>query len=226
MLTKKESSIREIYHAGELAVQARTGVQVMAQRVKRAINTMISPMAQDFLHQQPVVVVASVDAKGWAWGSVLTGPPGFMVANDERTLHIGAAPIESDPLHDNLRANIDVGLLIIDFATRRRLRVNGRAERQQDGSFYVHAQQVYTNCPKYIQARRVELIPRAEQTTPDVHRTDRLTARQHRSRQPWQPHRWSRPRSLTFLVRLRQAPSAAPEPEAGKPDCARGPGGG
>ena len=76
-----------------------------------------------------------------------------MVANDERTLHIGAAPIESDPLHDNLRANIDVGLLIIDFATRRRLRVNGRAERQQDGSFYVHAQQVYTNCPKYIQAR-------------------------------------------------------------------------
>ena len=48
MLTKKESSIREIYHVSELAVQARTGVQVMAQRVKRAINTTISPMAQDF----------------------------------------------------------------------------------------------------------------------------------------------------------------------------------
>ena len=123
MLTKKDGNMTGIYHAGELAVQARAGVQEMAQRIKRAINTTISPMAQEFLNQQPMVIVASIDAKGWVWGSALTGSPGFMVANDERTLHIGAAPTASDPLHDNLGVNTDVGLLIIDFAARRRFSV-------------------------------------------------------------------------------------------------------
>ncbi len=167
-----------IYHAGELGVQARAGVQEEAQQSERVIKTTMKPVAQEFLHQQPMAVVASVAAEGWVWASVVAGLPGFMVAVDEGTIHIGAAPTVSDPLHDNLRVNANVGLLIMNFATRRRMRVNGRAELQPDGSFYVHAQQVYANCPKYIQARRFEVITPAGQNTSDVSRTDRLTAKQ------------------------------------------------
>ena len=166
-----------IYHAGELGVQARAGVQEMAPPAERIIKTTMKPVAQEFLRQQPMAFVASVDAEGWVWASVVAGPPGFMVAVDEGTIHIGAAPTVSDPLHDNLRTNSDVGLLIMEFTKRRRMRVNGRAELQPDSSFYVHTQQVYANCPKYIQARRFEVIT-TEQNTSDVSRTDRLTTKQ------------------------------------------------
>ena len=166
-----------IYHAGELGVQARAGVQGMAPPAERIIKTTMKPVAQEFLPQQPMAFIASVDAEGWEWASVVAGPPGFMVAIDEGTIHIGAAPTVSDPLHDNLRTNSDVGLLIMEFTKRRRMRVNGRAELQPDGSFYVHTQQVYANCPKYIQARRFEVIT-PEQNTSDVSRTDRLTTKQ------------------------------------------------
>ncbi len=167
-----------IYHAGELAVQARAGVQEMAAQSERVIKTTIKPVAQEFLHQQPMAFVASVDAEGRVWASVVAGPPGFMLAVDEGTIHIGVAPMESDPLHDNLRVNSDVGLLIMEFATRRRMRVNGRAQLQQDGSFYVYTQQVYANCPKYIQARRYEVSPVPHWSKSEVYRTDSLTAKQ------------------------------------------------
>ncbi len=167
-----------IYHAGELGVQARAGVQEEAQQSERVIKTTMKPVAQEFLHQQPMAFVASVDAEARVWASVVAGPPGFMLAVDEGTIHIGEAPTVSDPLHDNLRVNSDVGLLIMEFAKRRRMRVNGRAEPQPDGSFDVHAQQVYANCPKYIQARRFEVITPAEQNPSDVSRTNRLTPKQ------------------------------------------------
>jgi hypothetical protein len=43
----------------------------------------------------------------------------------------------------------------VDFATRRRLRLNGRLRRAIDGALELHTDQVYANCPKYIQARHV-----------------------------------------------------------------------
>ncbi len=167
-----------IYHAGELGVQARAGVQKEAQQSERVIKTTIKPVAQEFLQQQPMAVVATIDADGWVWASLVAGLPGFMVAIDEGTIHVGAAPTTGDPLHDNLLVNSDIGLLIMEFATRRRMRVNGRAQLQRDGSFYVQAQQVYANCPKYIQARRYEISPVPDRSKSEVYRTDSLTAKQ------------------------------------------------
>ncbi len=167
------------FHAGELGVQSRAGVQAEAQQVGRIIKTTMHTVAQEFMHQQPMAFVTSLDADRRVWASLVAGLPGFMVALDNETVHVGAAPTTGDPLHDNLLVNSDVGLLIVEFATRRRFRVNGRAELQLDGSFYVHAQQVYGNCPKYIQARRYEIIPVPDETRPVVHRYDSLTTKQH-----------------------------------------------
>ncbi len=81
-----------IYHAGELGVQARAGAQDEAQQSERVIKTTMKPVAQEFLHQKPMAFVASVDAEGGVWASVVAGLPGFMVAVDEGRIHIGAAP--------------------------------------------------------------------------------------------------------------------------------------
>ena len=76
---------------------------------------------------------------------------------DDRTIRIDAAPTPDDPLAENLGVSRFAGLLAIDFATRRRLRLNGRLERANDGAMLaIHPDQVYSNCPKYIQRRTGE----------------------------------------------------------------------
>ncbi len=141
------------YHPGEIEVQERAGVRSMAERVGNSIHPTIPPAAREFL-EEPMVVVGSVGADGRVWASLLAGEPGFVRALDERTVRINATPLPDDPLAEALQgAGTQVGLLAIDLATRRRLRLNGEAERRSDLNIYVRACQVYANCPKYVQAR-------------------------------------------------------------------------
>jgi predicted pyridoxine 5'-phosphate oxidase superfamily flavin-nucleotide-binding protein len=156
------------YHAGELAVQTRAGVQEMARRIGNGIRRSIPAAAQDFLRGQPMLVVASRDAEGRVWASLLAGPPGFARALDEQTVSIAARPAVGDPLGDNLRPGAQIGLLVIELATRRRMRLNGVIEALSAGgdartgvglALRLHARQVYANCHKYIQAREWTVVP-------------------------------------------------------------------
>lgn len=165
------------YHAGELAVQRRVGVAAMSQRVGLSIKNAMPPAAQAFVREQPLVVVASTDVEGNLWASLLVGPPGFMEAVDERTLSINASMFTGDPLADNLQAHGAVGLLLIDPATRQRMRLNGDGAMQPDGTLLVRAQQVYANCPKYIQTRDLVVDP-APLGSPVVRRTPLLSPEQ------------------------------------------------
>ena len=144
------------YHPEEIEVQERAGVRSMAERVGNSIRPTISPAAREFLEEQPVVVVGFVGADGRVWASLLVGEPGFVRALGERTVRIAASPFPGDPLAEALQgAGIQVGMIAIDLANRRRLRLNGEAEWRPEG-IYVRTHQVYVNCPKYIQAREPE----------------------------------------------------------------------
>jgi len=79
--------------------------------------------------------------------------PGFLQALDENTLRIYAAPIPYDPLGENLNTGNEIGVLVIELSTRRRMKVKGKLGWQHGGGFLVHAERVYALCPKYIQAR-------------------------------------------------------------------------
>jgi predicted pyridoxine 5'-phosphate oxidase superfamily flavin-nucleotide-binding protein len=150
--------VRAKYHPGEIEVQERVGVRAMAERVGNSIHPTISRAAREFLEEQFMLVVASVDLDGRVWASLLTGERGFVRALDERTVRIDAAPFPGDPLAGALlRTGTEVGVLAIDLATRSRLRLNGEAEGHPDG-IHVRACQIYANCPKYIQAREPETV--------------------------------------------------------------------
>ncbi len=172
------------YHAGELTVQRQAGVEAQARRIGQGIKSTIPLAAQAFLLQQPMVLVGSIDAGGHVWASLLTGDPGFLLPIDERTLHIAATPVFGDPLRDNLHDQAEVGLLAIDLASRRRMRLNGRIESLLDDSFAVHARQVYANCAKYIQARTLETIVTGVRGPGRIGRSDRLSPEQ----QAWVAH--------------------------------------
>ena len=168
------------YHAGELEVQARAGVREMAERVGNSIRPTIPAAAHEFLLDQPMLVVGSVGSGGRLWASLLAGEPGFARVLDERTVRVQAHPASGDPLNDNLEEpGAEVGMLAIDLFGRRRMRLNGKAERRPEG-IYVRAEQVYANCPKYIQARRWKTVENEPSTGGAVLRTRRPTEDQRR----------------------------------------------
>jgi predicted pyridoxine 5'-phosphate oxidase superfamily flavin-nucleotide-binding protein len=155
-----------VFHEGELAVQERAGSRGMAAKVGHGIRTAVPPVVADFLLTQRIAFVGTLDAAGRPWASVLTGPAGFASALDEHTLRIVATPTPGDPLAENLGAGAvhqagelargaPVGVLVVDFTTRRRLRVNGRASLRAAGEFHIDVEQVYSKCHKHIQTRAV-----------------------------------------------------------------------
>jgi hypothetical protein len=148
--------MNSIYHSGELKVQTLVGAGEAANSMSRTILPVIAHVFVDFIQSQPMVILGSADVHGMVWTSILCGAPGFMRVVDEQTLGIDARPDESDPLRGNLREGSELGLLVIDFLTHRRLRLNGSVVTGPDG-FSVRTRQVYSNCPRYIQSRECEL---------------------------------------------------------------------
>ncbi len=169
-----------VYHTGELEVQRRAGVAEAARRTGGVLRSAIPPVAQEFLRGQRMVVASSVDAQGQPWASVLAGEPGFIEVSDERTLRVGAEPFIGDPLAGNLREGGPLGLLAIEFATRRRAKLKGRATRGGDGSFLLDVERVYALCPNYIQAREVIAIAQATPPSTTLRQGDSLTRDQER----------------------------------------------
>ncbi|KAM3103576.1 pyridoxamine 5'-phosphate oxidase family protein [Phormidesmis sp. 146-12] len=143
------------YHAGELLIQTRVGVQAAADRLQKLIGSVVSPAAQDFLKPQQWAIASTVDQNHQVWASLLIGEAGFLTGND-RSIHIHA--VESDdPLWESQsdqQSDQLMGLLAIDLATRRRLRINGSIQRTPQG-IHLYVNQVYFNCPKYIQMRQL-----------------------------------------------------------------------
>ncbi len=142
-----------IYHAGEIAVQGRVGVREEAESLAQAMGgAIIKPAIANFLASQRLAIASTIDANSRVWASLLTGEPGFLQAVAEQIVKID---VDSDEVKENLRLKDEIGLLAIDLATRRRLRVNGKA-KVQDKNIYLHTQQVYFNCPQYIQKREIK----------------------------------------------------------------------
>jgi predicted pyridoxine 5'-phosphate oxidase superfamily flavin-nucleotide-binding protein len=146
------------FHAGELAVQERAGVQSDASRLGKGIRSALQPAQQDFLRGQRLAVASSVDVNGWVWTSLLTGEPGFIQVVDEKMVQIDTTPTAGDPLWTNLQEKGPLGLLAINPAIQKRVRVNGIGERRPQGGLSLHVQQAFGNCPRYIQVRHPEVV--------------------------------------------------------------------
>jgi predicted pyridoxine 5'-phosphate oxidase superfamily flavin-nucleotide-binding protein len=105
-----------------------------------------------FLAQRTLIVMAARDHDGTLWTSPLIGPEGFLEATSPSDLHIAAAPAQRDPLF-GLPAGQEVGLIAMEFAKRRRLRINGHLAAAGRSGLGIEVEQAYGNCPQYIQQR-------------------------------------------------------------------------
>lgn len=166
------------FHSGEIAVQTRAGVRSTAERVAGVIRSTLPPVAQDFLSSQQMVVLATLDKNNRVWASILTGGPGFIHVINEQTVQIDAVPIAGDPIGENLKIRDEIGVLAIEFATRRRMKIKGKAEVRPENGIYIYAERVYALCPKYIQARDFDTDIVEPIVTHKIQRTETLTEKQ------------------------------------------------
>ncbi|MEU6509110.1 pyridoxamine 5'-phosphate oxidase family protein [Streptomyces sp. NPDC046942] len=142
------------YHAGSLAVQELMGVRDRADHVGRSLGQDIKPVAAAFLELQPLLITGAADpGTGRVWASALTGSPGFVRATGPRQMSVAGGAAAGDPLTAALTTpGTHLGTIALDPRTRRRMRLNGRLRSTARG-FAVEADQVFSNCPKYIQRR-------------------------------------------------------------------------
>jgi predicted pyridoxine 5'-phosphate oxidase superfamily flavin-nucleotide-binding protein len=138
------------FHSGELAVQQRAGVRADAARLEGMLApAQLSPGIARFLASRTYAALSARDRSGRLWVSPLGGAPGFMEAEGPARLRIHASPAPGDPLCD-LPAGQPVGLLVIEYSIRRRVRVNGDLVRAGPEGLTVEIDQAYGNCPQYI----------------------------------------------------------------------------
>lgn len=161
-------------HPGESLLQTQAGISRPGWG-SSGTGAVIPPVAAEFLAQQRLMVIAAADDTGAVWASPLSGPPGFTRARDDRTVAVDRLP--GPPLAGDFAEPRDIGMIAIEPARRRRMRINGRAHA--DGpTLVIETDQVYANCPKYIQTRTADGVDLAVPGAIDV--TDVLSVAQQR----------------------------------------------
>ena len=164
------------FHAGERQVHERLGVRDIEPWARRVVRPFLPEEHRAFHTALPFLVAAARDEQDRPWATLLVGDDGFVSSPDDRTLAIEARPAEGDPLAPAWREGLDLGLLGIDLATRRRNRVNGRLRAGREGVLDFAVDQSFGNCPQYISERAVERVP--DHTPGGTTRSDRLSEAQ------------------------------------------------
>ncbi|MCH4569771.1 pyridoxamine 5'-phosphate oxidase family protein [Bacillus sp. ES1-5] len=144
----------DVFHSGERAVHNMLGVQKIANTASTMIQPIMTKKIMTFLNGRNSFMISSKDEKGRVWSSFLAGKEGIIQAVECDLIKINVGINEGDPLFTNILHNKEVGIIVIDFASRIRIRINGSVVNKfSDGSFEIKTEQVFGNCPKYIQAR-------------------------------------------------------------------------
>jgi len=145
------------FHPGELEVQRRAGVSREAARLEGMLAApRLDGGAASFLARREFAVLTARDGAGRLWTSPLLGPAGFLEAHGT-SLEVHAALSAADPLAA-MPAGGQAGLIAIEFAIRRRFRVNGMLSAVSSHGLTIDADQAFGNCPSYIQQRLFDAV--------------------------------------------------------------------
>jgi uncharacterized protein len=160
---KRENAVtyQEPFHEGELEAQRRSGESDAAAGNSPMIGNRIMSGAVQFIREQPMAIIGSRDPDGRLWSSMLFGRPGFLDPSpDRRSLQIRIdqdLQDFQDPLWRNITSDRQVGILVIELASRRRLRINGNLTLATPDLLTIQVEESFVNCPKYIQRRSIQL---------------------------------------------------------------------
>ncbi|WP_045858220.1 pyridoxamine 5'-phosphate oxidase family protein [Teredinibacter purpureus] len=151
------------FHAGETAIQSRLGVKAKMEAIgKKVIRTVMPEQHRSFYENLPMMFLGSDDSAHNIWATAVYGESGFIQSPDPKNLRLFFNSNPYDPLLEHLHPNKKLGMLGLEWPTRRRNRVNGLVDYvQRMGDTIrldVNIQQSFGNCPKYIHQQLQEII--------------------------------------------------------------------
>lgn len=159
------------YHQGEIDIQKLVGERDRAILNGAVIKDEILGGALGFIDRQPLIIVASENSDGTLWASIIFGRPGFMHAPNNREVRIDLRETKTllgDTVLENLKRCPNVGTLLIELDTRRRLKINGRVSEISKSEMTISVLESFPLCPKYIQRRRVRLSSNAAEKSAEI----------------------------------------------------------
>lgn len=172
-----------LYHEGNRSLQERFDTTRLADRIEEGhVSDVIDDDDRAFIEARDMFFLATADEEGRPQCSYKGGGPGFVRVLDEHTIAFPSYDGNGMYLSaGNMLVNPNVGLLLIDFEGRKRMRLNGVASIDPDDPLAaewpeaqlvvrVRATQVFPNCPRYIHeyrlVQRSRFVPRSDCETP------------------------------------------------------------
>ena len=161
------------FHTGEIQVQKLLGShEHVMSYAPRFIRPYMPDQHREFYESLPFLVLAARDLEGNMWASFLAANDNgqqtrMTTSPDPTTLVIQGQPVPGDALEGALLPKTDLGILGIEFATKRRNRVNGRmvktdsksqdsGTKQETNVMTFQVDQSFGNCPQYIKPRHIQ----------------------------------------------------------------------
>lgn len=139
------------FHVDEIAAQVRAGVHASGAGVR----SFMPDQHREFFALLRYVFVSVPDREGWPLATLLAGPTGFVHATSPTILRIDSVVSAADPAAPGFVAGSEIGILGLDFTTRRRNRANGRITATDRDGLAVAITQSFGNCAQYIQTRTI-----------------------------------------------------------------------
>jgi uncharacterized protein len=175
--------VTSLYHEGNRRLQDAFDTRRLADRLEDVkLRDFIDAGDRAFIQSLDMFFLATADADGRPNCSYKGGDPGFVRVLDERT--IAFPDYDGNGMFlslGNALVNPEVGLLLVSFERRRRLRLNGTASVDRADPLLaswpearavvrVRVRELFPNCPRYIHhytlVERSRFVPHAEQETP------------------------------------------------------------
>lgn len=164
------------WHQGELSIQRRAGTDKrMAEIGPKFIRGFMPRQHRDFFESLSMIFIGYSDDHSLA--SVLFGELGFISSPTETELIINTQNSMGDFIHHHLNSGDRIGLLGIEFDSKRRNRLNGIITEVNQKNIKIKVLQSYGNCPKYIQPKSFKPNPYygefSRNTSVDLSQTDK-----------------------------------------------------
>jgi uncharacterized protein len=175
--------VTSLYHEGNRRLQDAFDTRRLADRLEDVkLRDFIDAGDRAFIESLDMFFLATADADGRPNCSYKGGDPGFVRVLDERT--IAFPDYDGNGMFlslGNALVNPEVGLLLVSFERRRRLRLNGTASVDRADPLLaswpearavvrVRVRELFPNCPRYIHhytlVERSRFVPHVEQETP------------------------------------------------------------
>ena len=164
----QNSNENSVFHEGEKSFHKTLRIEDrMDELGKRMMRDFIPDQHRDFFAQLPMIHICALDENGHPCAILRTGEPGFISTPDEFTLVINSEPLAGEPQQLQLGKGSKISIVGVEFATRRRNRLNATITSHENNKLEMKVDQSFGNCPKYIQIRNM-FPPEKMATNPEI----------------------------------------------------------